>query len=40
MILTSPELVEAIGPTYADIVVIENYFDIEEITAKLEIAVG
>ena len=27
VILTTPEFVEAIGQTYADIVVIENYFD-------------
>jgi PTS system ascorbate-specific IIB component len=40
VILTSPELVGAIGRTNADIVVIQNYFDLEEITAKLEAAVG
>jgi PTS system ascorbate-specific IIB component len=40
VILTSPELVSAIGRTNADVVVIENYFDLDEITAKLEIAVG
>lgn len=40
VILTSPELVEAIGRTNADIVVIDNYFDLEEIEAKLESAVG
>lgn len=40
VILTSPELVDAIGATNADIVVITNYFDLDEITAKLEIAVG
>ncbi|MCS5734844.1 PTS sugar transporter subunit IIB [Herbiconiux daphne] len=40
VILTSQELVGAIGPTNADVVVIDNYFDLEEITAKLEIAVG
>jgi PTS system ascorbate-specific IIB component len=40
VILTSPELVGAIGRTNADVVVIQNYFDLEEITAKLEIAVG
>ncbi|KQV06063.1 PTS sugar transporter subunit IIB [Leifsonia sp. Root112D2] len=40
VILTSPELVEKIGATNADVVVIINYFDIDEIEAKLEIAVG
>jgi PTS system ascorbate-specific IIB component len=40
VILTSPELVGAIGRTNADIVVVENYFNLEEITAKLERAVG
>lgn len=40
VILTSPELVGAIGKTNADIVVIDNYFDLEEIEAKLESAVG
>jgi PTS system ascorbate-specific IIB component len=40
VILTSPELVSSIGRTNADVVVIENYFDLDEISAKLEIAVG
>lgn len=40
VILTSPELVGAIGRTNADVVVIQNYFDLDEITAKLEVAVG
>jgi PTS system ascorbate-specific IIB component len=40
VILTSPELVDRIGPTYADVVVIENYFDLEEISAKLDAALG
>ncbi len=40
VILTSSELVEHIGPTNADVVVIQNYFDLEEITAKLETALG
>lgn len=40
VILTSPELVDKIGATNADIVVIDNYFDLDEIEAKLEIAVG
>ncbi len=40
VILTSPELVESIGPTNADIVVIQNYFDLDEIAAKLDAALG
>ena len=40
VILTSPELVDKIGKTFADIVVIENYFDLEEITRKIEKALG
>jgi len=40
VILTSAEFVEAIGKTFADVVVIENYFDTAELTAKLEKALG
>lgn len=40
IILTSPELVEHIGKTFADIVVIENYFDLEELERKLDKALG
>ena len=40
VILTSAEFVSAIGATFADIVVIENYFDTEELTRKLETALG
>ena len=40
VILTSPELVDKIGKTFADIVVINNYFDLEELTEKLERALG
>jgi PTS system ascorbate-specific IIB component len=40
VILTSPELVDAIGETNADIVIVENYFDLEELEAKLEAALG
>ena len=36
VILTSPELVDRIGPTFAEIVVIQNYFDVDELTEKLE----
>ncbi|MGK9148907.1 PTS sugar transporter subunit IIB [Plantibacter flavus] len=40
VILTSPELVDRIGKTFADIVVIDNYFDLTELTEKLERAIG
>ncbi|RNE56370.1 PTS sugar transporter subunit IIB [Cryobacterium tepidiphilum] len=40
VILTSPELVDRIGKTNADVIVIDNYFDIDELAAKLEIALG
>lgn len=40
VILTSPEFVDAIGKTFADVIVIENYFDTTELTAKLEAALG
>ena len=40
VILTSPEFVAAIGATFADVVVIENYFDTAELTVKLEKALG
>jgi ascorbate PTS system EIIB component len=40
VILTSPELVDRIGKTFADIVVINNYFDLEELSEKLERALG
>ncbi|PWC07491.1 PTS sugar transporter subunit IIB [Mycetocola zhujimingii] len=40
IILTSPELVEHIGKTFADIVVIQNYFDLEELEQKLDKALG
>jgi ascorbate PTS system EIIB component len=40
VILTSPELVDRIGKTFADVVVIENYFDVEEIAEKLQKAIG
>ena len=40
VILTSPERADAIGETNADIVVIENYFDLQELEAKLEAALG
>ena len=40
IILTSAEFVEAIGPTNADVIVIENYFDTAELSRKLEAALG
>jgi PTS system ascorbate-specific IIB component len=40
VILTSPELVDRIGPTFAEIVVVQNYFDVDELTEKLEKALG
>ena len=40
VILTSPEFVEAIGKTFADVVVVENYFDTTELTEKLQRALG
>jgi PTS system ascorbate-specific IIB component len=40
VILTSPELVDRIPPTWADIVVIENYVDHAEIERKLNDALG
>jgi PTS system ascorbate-specific IIB component len=40
IILTSAEFVDAIGATNADVIVIENYFDTEELTRKLEAALG
>ncbi len=40
VILASSELVSAIGKTNADIIVIDNVFDVDELTTKLEIALG
>ncbi|WP_437584377.1 PTS sugar transporter subunit IIB [Paramicrobacterium sp. CJ85] len=40
VILTSPELVSRIGQTFADIVEIDNYFDLSEIERKLDEALG
>ena len=40
VILTSAEFVGAIGATFADVIVIENYFDTSELTTKLEAALG
>ena len=40
VILTSAEFVDAIVSTFADVIVIENYFDTNELTQKLEAALG
>ena len=40
VILTSAEFVGAIGKTYADVIVIENFFDTEELSRKLHAALG
>ena len=40
VILTSAEFVDAIGTTFADVIVIENFFDTEELMLKLEAALG
>ncbi len=40
VILTSAEFVAVIGATSAEMIVIENYFDAEELTAKLRAALG
>ena len=40
VILTSAEFVERIGKTFADVIVIVNYFDTAELSAKLEAALG
>ncbi|PSL38752.1 PTS system IIB component (L-Asc family) [Labedella gwakjiensis] len=40
VILTSPELVDKIPPTWADIVVVQNYVDMAEIEQKLFDALG
>jgi len=40
VILTSAEFVDAIGKTFADVIVVENYFDTAELTEKLEAALG
>ncbi|WP_165066231.1 PTS sugar transporter subunit IIB [Marisediminicola senii] len=40
IILTSAEFVDAIGSTFADVIVIENYFDSSELEQKLLTALG
>jgi len=40
VILTGPEFVDTIGTTFADVIVVENYFDTAELQRKLEDALG
>ena len=40
VILTGPEFIDAIGKTFADVIVVENYFDTAELQRKLELALG
>ncbi|GAB2510587.1 PTS sugar transporter subunit IIB [Paramicrobacterium agarici] len=40
VILTSPELVQHIGRTFADVVEINSYVDLDEIERKLDDALG
>jgi PTS system ascorbate-specific IIB component len=40
VILTSPQFVDAIGTTFADVIVIENYFDTDELRRKIEVSLG
>ncbi|HEX4443478.1 MAG TPA: PTS sugar transporter subunit IIB [Galbitalea sp.] len=40
IILTSPEFLGDIGKTNADVIVVENYFDTDELTRKLQQALG
>ncbi|MCU1513522.1 MAG: phosphotransferase system, component [Microbacteriaceae bacterium] len=40
VILTSSEFVDAIGQTYADVIVVDNYFDTDELSRKLKRALG
>jgi PTS system ascorbate-specific IIB component len=40
VILTSAEFVDAIGKTFAEVIVIENFFDTAELSRKLEAALG
>ena len=40
VILTGPEFLTAIGQTFADVIVVENYFDTDELSDKLKRALG
>ena len=40
VVLASAEFVDSIGKTFADVIVIENYSDTAELSAKLEYSLG
>ena len=40
VILTSAEFVDAIGATYAEVIVVDNFFDTSELEVKLRAALG
>ncbi|MEX1078613.1 MAG: PTS ascorbate transporter subunit IIB [Homoserinimonas sp.] len=40
IILTSEEFVAAIGKTYAEVIVVDNFFDTDELEKKLHRALG
>jgi len=40
IILTSAEFVDVIGATNADVIVVNNYFDTDELATKLHAALG
>ena len=40
VILTSAEFVDAIGKTFADVIVVENFFDTAELSRKLHAALS
>ncbi|WP_349899522.1 PTS sugar transporter subunit IIB [Parafrigoribacterium soli] len=40
VILTSAEFVDAIGKTFAEVIVVENFFDTAELSRRLEEALG
>lgn len=40
IILTSPELRDRLGATSAEVIVVENYFDLDEVTTKIEAALA
>ena len=40
IVLTSPEFVDRIGKTNADVIVVNNYFDLDELEQKLDEALG
>lgn len=40
VILTSAEHRDAIGPTFAEVIVVDNILDLDELSTKLEAALG